>query len=93
MANLVTLERRLAAIGLAEQRAVAGLADHLRQAVRDIPSESPLALMFVEHASTFDVWAGGRNPAEWTNATLQRLEQDLQSLLSAEDDWAEADAD
>jgi hypothetical protein len=93
MGNLITLERRLAAIRLAEQRAVAALAEHLRQAVRDIPSESPLALMFVEHASTFDVWATGWNPAVWTDATLDRLEEDLKSLLSAEDEWAEADAD
>jgi hypothetical protein len=82
--DLRTLVRRQAAIRLAE---------HLRQAVRDLPSESPLALIFVEHASTFDAWARGRNPAAWTDVTLERLEQDLKSLLRAEDEWAQVDED
>ena len=80
MADLDQLQRQDAEIRHAECAAVRGVADHLREVVRDLPSESRLGLIFVRHADTLDVWATGREPAISTRVSLERMARELDEL-------------
>jgi len=70
MATIDELERLDREIDDAERQALRNLAEHLRDAVRDMPSESRLALAFVRYAREFDMWAGGSSPGLWGASSL-----------------------
>jgi hypothetical protein len=80
MADLEQLQRLDAQIRYAEKRAVQRLAEHLRDAVRDLPSESRLALIFVRKPDTFELWATGGDVSVSTWATLDQMERELKEL-------------
>lgn len=85
MANLDDIERLDREIRAAERNAMSNLAAHLREAVRDLPSQSRLALYFVQHAKTFDVLATGTDPIH-CSMNLRLLERDVDELLGDEGD-------
>ncbi len=60
--ELMELDREVEA---AERRALTNLATHLREATREMPVQSRLALAFVRHADKFDLWATGSAPGLW----------------------------
>jgi hypothetical protein len=80
MADLDQLRALDAQIRYAEKRAVQRLAEHLRDAVRDLPSESRLALKFVRYADEFELWATGRDMAPSAWLTLHSLDKQLDEL-------------
>jgi hypothetical protein len=80
MADIQALELMDKEIQVAEAMAIRGVAAHMRAAVLDLPSESRLGLILVQHANKLDTWAQGSAPAIWTNASLDRLHQDLDGL-------------
>lgn len=80
MADLDLLQRLDAEIRIAESSAIQGVAEHMRAAVRDLPSESRLGLIFVRHADALDCWAGGREPSIPTRVSLERMAKELREL-------------
>lgn len=84
MANLEDIERLDLIIQETERRAVMNLAEHLRAAVRDLPSQSRLALSFVRHANTLDVWAGGSSPGQWAAASTSDLVKEIEALFDSD---------
>jgi hypothetical protein len=79
-ASVASLERLDAEIVKAERRAALNLAEHLREAVRSLPSQSTLGLKFVQRAKDFEMWAHGSGPGVPMNATLEDLYRDLREL-------------
>ena len=86
MADLDAVERLDREIQEAEAQALHNLAAHLREAVRDLPSQSRLALAFVQHAKTFDVFAGGTAPGEWGALHLRQMTREIDELFGEDDD-------
>jgi hypothetical protein len=86
MADLKELQQRDAEIHFAEARAVHDFAEHLRDGVRDLPSESKLGLIFVRYADDFELWATGRNPWPSTALSLKKLERELSNLDDQEEE-------
>jgi hypothetical protein len=56
MACIDELTRLDQEVDEAERRALRNLAEHLREAVRDLPSQSQLARSFARHAANFEKW-------------------------------------
>jgi hypothetical protein len=79
MANIDDLRLLDEAIRLAERRAVEGLAAHLREAIRDLPSESRLGLVFLRCSDQLDEAAAGQTPAPIMGVECV-LERVLESL-------------
>ena len=84
MASLEDMQRLDAQIRYAEKRAVQRLAEHLRDGVRALPSQSRLALTFLREADTFELWATARNMEPSTWVTLKRMEEELRDLDDGE---------
>jgi hypothetical protein len=86
MADLDELHRLDAQIRYAEKRAVQRLAEHLRDAVRDLPSESRLALMFAQHARNLEACARENTPSLGADFELNELEQEFRDLDDEEEE-------
>jgi hypothetical protein len=80
MASIEALERLDAEIRDAEADALRALADHLRWAGKDLPSDSRLPLVFLQRADRFDAFAGVRGPELWGRAGLDKLRRDVRDL-------------
>jgi hypothetical protein len=80
MATITELERLDREVKDAEHRALANLAEHLRGAVRDMPSESKLARVFVRQAREFDYLATARHLSS-TSASIEldRIAEELRT--------------
>jgi hypothetical protein len=81
MANLEDIERLDLIIQETERRAVIKLAEHLRAAVRDLPSQSRLALSFVRHANKLECWTQGSSPGIWGASSTASLVKEIESVL------------
>jgi hypothetical protein len=86
MADLDAIERLDREIQEAEAQAMHNLAAHLREAVRDLPSQSRLALAFVQHAKAFDILAGGTAPGEWGGLHLRQMTREIDELFGYEEE-------
>jgi hypothetical protein len=60
MANIDDLRRLDAEVRVAECLAIRGLAESVRMAIRELPSESRLGLLFLRHADGLELAAGER---------------------------------
>jgi hypothetical protein len=80
MADLDQLGRIDGEIRLAEYCAVRGLADHLREAIRHLPSESKLGLIFFRHANNLEACAEERTPSLGADHYLGDIERELRNL-------------
>jgi hypothetical protein len=90
MATIEEIERHDALIRAAEAQALLNLAAHLREAVIDLPVDSPLARAFVRRARTFEVAAQGRAVSLRGDGELWMLGQDLgidMPLFDARCEW------
>ncbi len=76
MASIDELTRLDQEVDQAERRALRNLGEHLREAVRDLPSQSQLARIFVRHAANFEKWGALSNRGH--GATMGKCE--LESL-------------
>lgn len=86
MASIDELERLDREIREADQRALQNLAEHLREAVRDMPSESKLALAFVRYARKFEMWANdGVHGDIWGMSSLHGLEREAGEIIDDDD--------
>jgi hypothetical protein len=86
MADLSALEAYDREIRAAECVAITSLAEHLRELIRELPSESRLPLVLLAHAKQMDSWAYGANEAacggamdmtHWVDGTLEHLLDEL----------------
>ncbi len=80
MADIDALQRRDIEIRHAEMRAVHALAAHLRDAVAELPSESRLALTFVQQANKLDGVARERTPVLGAKFHLEQTEREIRDL-------------
>jgi len=78
MGTIDELTRLDCEIEEAERRAMRDLAEHLRGAVRDMPSESRLARSFVRHAAKLDRQAGASGSSAWRSIKLESLRSDIE---------------
>lgn len=83
MASLIELERRSAEIRLAELDASTKLAEYLRGAVLDIPTESPMGLIFVRAAQQFELWGTGGDPTGSVRHELERLVGQVEDVMGS----------
>ena len=90
MANLDELQRLDVEIRVAERRAVEGLAEHLRDAVRDLPSQSRLALVFVQQARNLDSCARESTPRLGAKHYLREIEREARDLDNDDQDGGDA---
>jgi len=76
MASIDELRRLDAETRLAERSALVGIANDLREAVQDLPSESRLGLIFVRRADELEACAYERTPTSGADWYLRGLRQD-----------------
>lgn len=89
MADIYELERIDAEIVQAERAALRGIAEQMRQAIRDLPSESKLGRVLLASSRDIDAFAGGSSPALWGASTLERFVQDLRRIEEPDEDLRE----
>lgn len=101
MATIDELERLDREIKEAEHEAIHNLAEYLRDAVRDLPSQSKLALAFVCYARTLDTYnSGGTTAATIAFGFTGRkpgcghgLLGEIGDIWSERDDYEDADGE
>jgi hypothetical protein len=86
MTDLDQLRRLDMEIRVAECEAVERLAEHLYEAVRDLPSESRLALVFVQIADKLQGVARERTPSLGAHHHLQDIEREFRELQDPDND-------
>ena len=80
MANIDELLRLDVEIRVAERNALVGVAEYLRDAVRALPSESKLGLIFVRRASQLEACARESTPTLGADFYLRGLREDADGL-------------
>jgi hypothetical protein len=80
MADHDQLQRLDDEIRALEYHAVRMLAEHLREKIRYLPSESKLGLIFLQHANNLDACAEERTPSLGPNHYLGDIERELRDL-------------
>jgi hypothetical protein len=80
MADLDQLQSLDREIRVAERQAVERLAAHLGEAIRDLPSESRLALVFVRRARDLQACASESTPSLGADHYLREIGQEFQDL-------------
>jgi hypothetical protein len=80
VADLDQIQELDEAIRYSEADALQALADHLRAAVKELPSESRLPLVFVQHADMCEHFADARRPALWAGGVFDKFRRDLRDL-------------
>jgi hypothetical protein len=86
--ELTRLDREMVA---AERQVLRALAEHLRQAVLELPSESRLARSFVRHAAKFDMAASGSGADLWGTLELEKMVREEGRAGAADLLWAAAE--